>query len=384
MKILYAAEYYPFLASKVILEINKRLSTQGVSAKIITSNLFCDSKYSPKIPDYVSVERLRAKKVVAFGTSYVLYDPRDWFKIEQQYDIDLIHLHFLYGFLPLYIGMLKKINKLKIPIVATSHGLTTGYSSAIVQAISTLLSKLTKELVISEASLVTTISRLEYNYLSRFIPHHKLRYIPNGVDTTVFKPDITKRTEFRRKLGFKENDFVVLYFGNLRAAKGISTFLKAMFKIIPKTENIKFLIAGTGPQSYLVAEAERKNYNRIKSMLEYIADKDLPSLYNASDVYVLPSFVEGMPLSIMEAMACGKPVIATKIADVPSLVETGVNGILVQPDNSESLVEGTMYLAKNPELVRRMGEVNIEKMKKHDWNNTAKQYHTLYLRAIRD
>jgi len=87
-------------------------------------------------------------------------------------------------------------------------------------------------------------------------------------------------------------------------------------------------------------------------------------------------------LSVMEAMACGKPVIVTSVGDVPVLVKNGVNGIVIPPGNADLLAESIIYLAENPELRKLMGKANVRKMVRYDWDKIAKQYHSLYLETL--
>ena len=91
---------------------------------------------------------------------------------------------------------------------------------------------------------------------------------------------------------------------------------------------------------------------------------------------------KGMSLSVLEVMACGKPVVVTSAGDVPFLVRNGVNGIVIPPGNADILAESIIYLAENSGLRKRMGEVNIRKMKEYDWNKIAKQYQRLYLNML--
>jgi len=99
-------------------------------------------------------------------------------------------------------------------------------------------------------------------------------------------------------------------------------------------------------------------------------------------MFVYPALSVGMPLSVMEAMACGKPVIVTSVGYVPLLVKNGVNGIVIPPSNRDQLADSIIYLAENPELSNRIGEVNVRKMNEYDWAKIAKQYHALYLRTL--
>lgn len=378
LKVLHIVDYYPYYAGKVVEEIAKRLTKKGVIVKVISSNLMASSGNSIK----ENVVRLKASRVTLRDTSYIIYDLRDLMLLKEQLDVDIIHLHFLYSFLSLYIGIIKKLKKIEPPIVATSHGLTSGYESTIVEMTAKLLDKLSKKLVITGASAITTVSKLEYDYLVRIFPHKRLYYIPNGIDRSFFKPDNNKRRILRDRLGIDSDDFLVLYFAHLRAAKGVFTFLKAMHKVVSRTDFVKFIIAGYGPSANYIKQIKEKYKKRLNTFLGYISDKDLPYLYNACDIYVLPSHVEGMPLSVMEAMACGKPVIVTSVGDMPFIVKNGVNGIVIPPGNAELLANGIIYLAKNKELRNLMAELNLRKMAKYDWDKISNRYYSLYAEML--
>ncbi len=379
LKVLNLVEYYPFYAGRVVYEIKRRLSSNGVSVKVFSSDLMtsCDN-----CRDGDDVIRLRARRIVVRNTPYILYGLRGLSLPVSEPDVDIIHVHFLYSLLSLYAGAMKKLNKIKAPMIVTSHGLTSGYSSAVVQLAAKLLNKLSERLLIAPSSAVTTVSKSEYSYFAEYVPYEKLFYIPNGVDTVFFKPDDTKRRVLRNRLGIDENDIVVLYFAQLRAAKGVSTLLRAMHRVIESTSQIKLFVAGCGPLAGYVKEKEGEFGAKIRTCLRYIRDEELPYLYNTCDLYVLPSYVEGMPLSVMEAMACGKPVIATNVGDVPALVKDGTNGMLVPPGNVRSLSDSIIHLVENPKLMRRMGDANLKKIAEYDWDRIAEQYQSLYYKTM--
>ncbi len=112
---------------------------------------------------------------------------------------------------------------------------------------------------------------------------------------------------------------------------------------------------------------------------------DVPKLLAASDVLVLSSEYEGVPLTVLEAMAAGKPVIATAVGGVPELVEDGVTGILVPPRNPEALAQGILRLAKDADLRQRMGKAAQQwALERFDIARTAREYEALYLRLLRE
>jgi glycosyltransferase involved in cell wall biosynthesis len=97
----------------------------------------------------------------------------------------------------------------------------------------------------------------------------------------------------------------------------------------------------------------------------------------------LSSDYEGVPLSVLEAMAAGKPVIATAVGGVPELVEDGVTGVLVPPRNPEALARGILRLAKDADLRRRMGKAAQERaLERFDISRTAREYEALYLNLL--
>jgi glycosyltransferase involved in cell wall biosynthesis len=263
----------------------------------------------------------------------------------------------------------------------TSHGLTKGYASLPTAIASETLSHFSKTFVLKRASLITTVSLSEYNcFKGEFLD--KLHYIPNGVDTKTFKQETKKRQDFRKALSLEDSDIVVLYFAQLRASKGILTLLKAIDIVLKRNQDVKFIIAGTGPLARQTTKELRFYKDQVRSLLHYIPDSTLPYLYNACDMYILPSFVEGMPLSLMEAMASGKPVIVTNVGNVPAFVKQGINGVIVPPGNANALAEGIISLARNPALRKRMGETNALEMAECDWERIASQYHSLYLKVF--
>jgi glycosyltransferase involved in cell wall biosynthesis len=110
---------------------------------------------------------------------------------------------------------------------------------------------------------------------------------------------------------------------------------------------------------------------------------DVPAILAAADVFVLSSLWEGNPLSIMEAMAAGKPVIATAVGGVPELVEDGVSGILVPPRTPDALAEAMILLAREAVLRRKMGEVARQRaLERFGVDRMAREYERLYLKLL--
>ncbi len=180
----------------------------------------------------------------------------------------------------------------------------------------------------------------------------RARVIPNGIDLSSWR--MPPRDEARRALGLSPEEFIVLTFGRLHKQKGHTVLLKAAAKTLRELPNARFLIAGYGPlQEKLEARARKLKIDGRVQFLGYRRDVEL--LLSASDLFVLPSLWEGMSNAILEAMAAGKPVIATAVDGNVEQVVDGKTGLLTPPADAGAMAEAILRLARDPELAQRMG-----------------------------
>jgi glycosyltransferase involved in cell wall biosynthesis len=168
----------------------------------------------------------------------------------------------------------------------------------------------------------------------------KITVIPNFVDTNVFRPTSSKKNEF----GLNHDDFVILYPRNISLARGFPILLELIKYFTAKSERIKFLIAGKSLQEISHSayfNVLKRNLDKIDTykrvrFLGSVPHEQMWKVYNASDVVIIPSlFSEGTSLSAIEAMACGKPVVASNVGGLNDVVINGYNGLLVQPNAKE-------------------------------------------------
>ncbi len=147
----------------------------------------------------------------------------------------------------------------------------------------------------------------------------------------------------------------LLFVGRLAAVKGLPVLIEAMQSA--KTKGLHLTIVGDGPdRATLEAVVEASGLSSQVTFLGYRSQSDVADLLGESDVLVLPSFAEGVPVVLMEAMAAGLPVIATRIAGIPELVEGGVSGLLVSPGDASALAAAIDKIADDPELAKTMGQ----------------------------
>jgi len=179
-----------------------------------------------------------------------------------------------------------------------------------------------------------------------------------GVDVHRFRPldDIAKQQAVRQGLGIPPDAFIVLCSAALIPQKGVFVLQEAASHIIKRNKHIYFLLAGQGPcEGQLRRENERLGLTKQFKVLGWRSDVD--QLLYASDLFVLPTFYfEGLPVSILEAMACGKPVVATKHRGCEDAVVHGDTGLLVPIRSSDKLSQAILQLASDAPLRNSMGD----------------------------
>lgn len=196
----------------------------------------------------------------------------------------------------------------------------------------------------------------------KFMLNDQVIHLSNGVDIwNKFHPrkvDITEIDSFYASQSLSHEDFIFSFTGRLVKEKGIFELVEAFKKISSKYPQAKLLLIGGLP------DGERDNLSYDK-LIEAIKDpsikhlgfrKDIPLLMSASSVYILPSYREGLPRSIIEAMAMEKPIIATNIRGCREEVFEEENGYLVEKQSAEKLYEAMKKLISNPELVKKFGK----------------------------
>lgn len=182
-------------------------------------------------------------------------------------------------------------------------------------------------------------------------PDCKVVAVHNAVDTNAFSAGTGRR--------LVDAKHIALIIGHLSEIKGYPTFLRAAAKTAAALDDCEFLLLGgetiqKGFGAYLKELADELG---IAPRVHFLGwRQDVPDVIRSSDVVVLPSQAEGLPLSILEAMACAKPVIASPVNGVPEAVEDGVTGLLVQPGSPDALSGAMLRLFRDPAGARAMGE----------------------------
>jgi glycosyltransferase involved in cell wall biosynthesis len=206
--------------------------------------------------------------------------------------------------------------------------------------------------------------------------------IPNGIPVDAFRQPSIVRERWRNKEGFAPTDVLFVCVGGLRPQKNPALLLEAFLRGPASDPRAQLLFVGRG---VLRPELERQiGASGLKGRVHLLGLRsDIPEILNGADVFVLSSDYEGNPLSVMEAMAAGKPMICTAVGGVPELVEDGECGLLVPQRSEKDLADAMRHMLESPEARESMGEASARRAaERFDLRVMTKAYENLYRTAI--
>jgi glycosyltransferase involved in cell wall biosynthesis len=206
--------------------------------------------------------------------------------------------------------------------------------------------------------------------------------IPNGIPVDAFRGSSIDRERWRNKEGFAPTDVLFVCVAGLRAQKNPALLLEAFHRGPASDPRAHLLFVGRGA---LQSELERQiGTLGLRERVHLLGLRwDVPEILNATDVFVLSSDYEGNPLSVMEAMAAGKPMVCTAVGGVPELVEDGECGLLVPPRDVKALADAMRYMLESPKARKSMGEASARRaVERFDLKVMTEAYENLYRTAI--
>jgi len=272
------------------------------------------------------------------------FDPfclREIVKTARSLKINVIHCH---GFKADFYGFFAAL-WLGIPAISTQHGWTR--SNRLIRAWEradlVLLRRFSKVVAVSE--------EIELALAERGVPSRIVEHIPNGISI----PPLRKKSEtFLTSLGASWNTPLIGIIGRLSVEKGHRDFLSAVKRVQQTRPAARFWIVGSGTlRDDLMAYADTLGIGGVVRFLDF--RNDMETVYSHLDVVVSASLREGVPIALLEAMALGRPVIATKVGGIPSFILDGINGILVPPQNPEILADRILDLLDHPSKRQELG-----------------------------
>jgi glycosyltransferase involved in cell wall biosynthesis len=255
--------------------------------------------------------------------------------------VDILHAH-MFGS-NLWGSLLGRLARVPV-IIAHEHGSDTACRP---------VRRFLRGMIARRADMVVAVSEAERRRLvvTEGISADKVRVILNAIP-----PLSTPSGDVRAELGIPIDAPVVATVTVVRPEKALASLLRAAALLVPEISGLRVLVAGTGPRSEIEKLERLMRDLRLESSVRLLGRRaDVPDVLAAADVAVLCSDREGRPLSLMEYMAAGKAIVATRVGGVPELVEHGVHGVLVPPRDVNALARAIRELLGDPRRRAELG-----------------------------
>lgn len=377
MKIAICTDwFYPRLGgiSNHIIGLTKKLQLKGHDVIIITR------KWTNSLPpEYAEIPIQRVESM--FPTSFIFLPPKigGIERILRKENVDIVHVH--HAFSPFSISSINAAKKLHLPVILTTHtDMFAAETKYFWKPVSYALYPHLK--VLRKVDKVIAVSNVAANFISNFVDRNRVIVIPNGVDTNRFRPISSENANFNGFTILSKKKPIILFVGRHVFRKGTILLPKVAKMLVKEFPNLQLLVCGKGYMQIPVqALGHIHRSNGSLKMLGFVSDNDLPSLYALSDIVVMPSLhSESFGIPLIEAMASGKPVVATKVSGMPEVVKNGVTGLLVEKRSSKAIAESLRFILRNPEEYLKMSKAARElAVNEYSWDNIVTQIENVYL-----
>jgi glycosyltransferase involved in cell wall biosynthesis len=351
LRILMLSDYfYPHVGGgveKVVYELSKRLVEIGCEVLVITLG----SNYSIYSVDGIKVYRVASMDLTNIFQMQlsVPKDIRTVLHASKEFSPNIIHAHNIFFTTSLLAVLIKHTLHRKLVFSAhlgdISNLTLLGRWKALAAEI---YEKIFGRIIISSSDVIIAVSdSVREHVLSLGASPNKVIVIPNGVDLKEFGPQANVQ---------KGNESNIIFVGRLIPNKGLEYLVRAAKILVDeKLKRLKFKIVGDGPYRQqlekLVAKNGLSTYFEFLGRVQRVSD-----VLRKGGIFVRPSLTEGMPLTVLEAMASGLPIIATNVGGTSEIIIHNETGILIEPGNVKQLAEALKYLIESPPEALRLGQ----------------------------
>jgi starch synthase len=372
-KIIHMTErYLPAVGGveRHVYEITRRLSNRGLDIHILTTDLVeLDPPRRLRDTSREGITRFPAYQIAPLPQGLGFVSPQ---MIGGLVDADLVHAHG-YGRFPTFVAPICRL--MKIPVVITPHsgwGRST-FSKALFDAVIPPLS-------LRWADRIIALSRQEVLYLKSIGVSKNVELIPNGVDLDEFRRVKTKK---------RSTDAInLLYVGRFDIEqKGLDVALESL-KILVDEYHLDAYLTLIGPGttfsvSFLKSHAERLAISERVILRSPPRREDLVVAFKLATVIVIPSRVDSFPLVLLEGMAAGTPIVASRVGGIPDVLRNGELGYLVEPGNPRSLAEGIRSAIVERSRTAMMVGMASKAVKDYDWDHIVDRIYKLYMSLLK-
>ena len=311
------------------------------------------------------IPNIKKNKFLLFQIPFfILSELLELIKIVKKYKINVIHSHWL-----IPQGLCGAISK---KIFNLRH-ITTIHGADLFVLLKIPLSKFLIKFILNNSDHITCVNNeIKEKSISLIGKSYykKISVIPMGVYTDIYK----NKFRFNKK---------ILFLGRLADKKGVKYLLEAVKLLDNK---VKILIAGDGPLKDELEDFVRKNNLRDKvKFLGYVTGKEKVDIIKKCGIFIMPSIIteygdrEGMPVSLLEAMAASKAIIVTNVGGISELIKNNYNGILIKQKSSNDIANAINKLTNNKNLAKRLALNARKSVLDYDWKKIGEKYYKILI-----
>lgn len=361
--------------ANTVVQLSKALSNRGHEITIITT----PHRYPGNRPDkdvlreWAEVFTLPISGSylsVKYGLEYTLKSIQKIRELKSKKEFDIIHGHSGYTMPAMITGISSKLTN--IPSVQTIYcpiePVLNNYNVCRIFS-NSILSKLYLSQV---AKIITPTKNVKYSLIKAGISEDRIVEIPPGINTALYNPGVSD-TAVRKEYNIDPDQPTLAYVGNLTVIKGLHVLIDALNTVVKNIPDVKLLMVLNMPlDTYqkpdnldvdmglmFKIKEKIKSYGLEDNIIPLGILDNMPQVMAAGDIFITPFSntvgVVDCPISMLEAMALGKPVIATRVGGIPEIIEHQKSGLLVNPNDSSGLSEAILYMLENREESERMG-----------------------------
>ena len=393
MKIaIFSDHFYPELGGiqDSIASLGRELNARGHQVNFYVAQCSAKDFAVAKMP-VKEIDLGKNVKIIRFfslpvpsstnQTRLVIPNGLRWLKLKK-FKPDIIHVHTFAG---LGLEALLCGRFLKKPVVGTNHFSITEYGSYYPKFCKEWIKRNSLKYVIwyyNQCNFVTAPSRTVLTEMLEHGFYRPRQVVSNPIDLSIFKPVGEPKNKLKKEFNLANN--TIMFAGKLAREKKIDVVIRALELVKREVKDINFAIAGHGgDKARLKKIAEDLHVEKEVKFMGIFDHKVLARLYCASDIFTIASTSETQSLVLLQAMACGLPVIGVNWRALPEYIN-GRNGFIVEPDNPKEMADKIIHLFKYGDERKKLGQGGLAYVKQFSAPNIAASWIKLYSKAIED
>jgi phosphatidylinositol alpha-mannosyltransferase len=235
---------------------------------------------------------------------------------------------------------------------------------------------------LKSAKMITAISKFTLDEsIKKGVQKDKIKLIENGLDLQKNRP--VKYHEFEKKYNLEREDIVFLSVSRITWHKGYEYAIDAIHRLVKSTgKSIKYLVTGSIEDQKYFSKLEKQiqtlSLNKTVTFTGFLSDNMKLQALSRSDIFLAPSLHEGFGLVLLEAMAMGKPIVASNCEGFQQIIKHMTNGLLVEPASSKEIANSILLLLSDSSLLEKLSKNALDSVKKYSWVERVREYEALY------